>query len=152
MDNAAPRIRVAAIITDEQGRVLAVRHVKGEDTYWLLPGGGVEYGESLAESLVRELREETGLEVKPGRIAFVNDSIPPGGHRHVVNIYFMAEVCAGRLNLGTEANLAELRYMSPDELAAVKFYPDVREAIMPLLWARQTAAVCGAPYLGSIWT
>lgn len=51
-----PRVRVAAII-EQDGSVLMVRHEKGADTYWLLPGGGVDFGESLVTALERELRE-----------------------------------------------------------------------------------------------
>ena len=55
-----PRIRVSAILR-WQGRVLLCRQEKPGKEYWLLPGGGVEGGETLMEALVRELREEVGL-------------------------------------------------------------------------------------------
>jgi len=55
------RWAVGAIVTDAEGRVLLVR----EDGRWLAPGGGVEPGETHAEALVREVREETGVEISP---------------------------------------------------------------------------------------
>ena len=55
-----PRIRVSAILK-WQGRVLLCRQEKPGKEYWLLPGGGVEGGETLDEALRRELGEELGL-------------------------------------------------------------------------------------------
>ena len=55
-----PRIRVSAMMR-WRGRVLLLRHEKGGEEVWLLPGGGVHLGESLLRALQRELWEETGL-------------------------------------------------------------------------------------------
>ena len=55
-----PRIRVSAILR-WRGRVLLLRHQKAGEEVWLLPGGGVNLGESLLRALQRELWEETGL-------------------------------------------------------------------------------------------
>ena len=55
-----PRIRVSAILRRE-GRVLLRRHEKDGRQYWLLPGGGVNAGESLVDALRRELAEECGI-------------------------------------------------------------------------------------------
>jgi 8-oxo-dGTP diphosphatase len=56
------KLGAAAIILDEQGRVLLVKHGYGR-LNWDLPGGGSEAGESIVETAVREVREETGLHV-----------------------------------------------------------------------------------------
>ncbi|MFP4173447.1 MAG: NUDIX domain-containing protein, partial [Candidatus Hydrogenedentota bacterium] len=60
-----PRIRVAAIAVRD-GAILLVRHEKHGERYWLLPGGGVDFGETLTEALAREVREETGLAIEVG--------------------------------------------------------------------------------------
>ena len=74
-----PRIRVSAVLRWE-GRVLLCRHEKsGRGEYWLLPGGGVNSGESLVEALRRELSEEVGIGddiTFEGPVAVV-DSIAP---------------------------------------------------------------------------
>ena len=92
-----PRIRVSAILR-WQGRVLLCRQEKPGKEYWLLPGGGVDAGESLIEALRRELREELGVEADvqfEGPVAIV-DSISPKSasltRKHVVHIIFSADL------------------------------------------------------------
>lgn len=57
---------VTAIIYDEQDRILLVRHVEGD--VWVAPGGGMEPHESPADAVVREVWEETQLDVEPIRV------------------------------------------------------------------------------------
>jgi ADP-ribose pyrophosphatase YjhB (NUDIX family) len=94
-----PRIRVSAILR-WRGRILLLRHEKAGGEVWLLPGGGVQVGESLVRALQRELWEETGLfdhsaEVPlEGPVAIV-DSIAPDAspyRKHVVHVIFAADV------------------------------------------------------------
>ncbi|GAB4246853.1 MAG: NUDIX hydrolase [Thermoleophilia bacterium] len=90
----SPDLRVAALIVSE-GRVLLVRQAKGGRQYWLLPGGGVERGETLAEALVRELREECGLSISviEPPYGLVQAISPDGGKtRHLVQLIYRARV------------------------------------------------------------
>lgn len=54
------RVSVKAVISDDQGRVLCVK--EGNNMYWSLPGGGIDFGETLHHALNRELQEEVGFE------------------------------------------------------------------------------------------
>ena len=59
---------VSGVVTDASGRVLLLQHRFWKGRRWGLPGGLACSGESLAETLRRELREETGLEIEPTRL------------------------------------------------------------------------------------
>lgn len=56
-------VGVKALVRDDRGRVLLVRETTHEHTYWDIPGGHAEPGEQLEETLLRELREEVGVEL-----------------------------------------------------------------------------------------
>ena len=84
----APRIRVSAILRWEN-RLLLCRHEKGDREYWLLPGGGVDSGESLVKALHRELHEEVGIEEElpvEGPVAVVDSISPASSFRQKVGL------------------------------------------------------------------
>ncbi|MCC6153605.1 MAG: NUDIX domain-containing protein [Candidatus Hydrogenedentes bacterium] len=143
----SPRIRVAAIILRGDD-LLLVRHIKNGKSYWLLPGGGIEYGEPLAEALQRELREEACLEIEVGDLVIVNDTIPPDNRRHTINLCFTARVVKGEIACGVDPRVVEVRYVPVDELNSLKFYPDIRHELLPAIRAGFPKK---ALYLGNLW-
>ncbi|NUM53323.1 MAG: NUDIX hydrolase [Candidatus Hydrogenedentes bacterium] len=142
-----PRIRVAAIIL-RGDELLLVRHVKGGRSYWLLPGGGIEFGEPLAEALKRELREEATIEIAVGDLVIVNDTIPPDRSRHTINLCFTAHVTRGEIACGVDPRVVEVRYVPVDELSSLTFYPDIRAELIPAIRAGFPRK---AMYLGNFW-
>ncbi|HRI89194.1 MAG TPA: NUDIX domain-containing protein [Candidatus Hydrogenedentes bacterium] len=142
-----PRIRVAAIILEDDA-LLLVRHIKNGKSYWLLPGGGIEYGEPLAEALRRELREEACVEIDVGDLVIVNDTIPPGNRRHTINMCFTATIQSGAIAVGSDPRVVEVRFVPVAEIESLTFYPDIRHELMPALRAGFPRR---ASYLGNLW-
>ena len=118
MATLEPRIDcVGAIITDASGRLLLIkRGHEPEAGRWSLPGGRVEPGESDQQAVVREVREETGLEVTPGRLAGTVSRPWPDGRVLVIRDY-TAEVTGGSLAAGDDA--ADARWVSPRDFAGL---------------------------------
>ena len=103
-----PRFTVTAgaVVTDERGRVLLLRHVLRKGSGWGVPGGFIKSGEQPEEALRRELREETGLELERIELAFVR-TLP---HVRQVEVIFrcaMSSSALGRLEKGFEIDRAE---------------------------------------------
>jgi len=141
------RIRAAGILLHE-GKLLLVRHEKGEMSYWLLPGGGVDFGETVEDGLKREFREEVGLEVRVGRLVMVHDSIPPDHHRQVLNLYFLVECENPVLKVTQDRVLKGAQFHPLADLEALTVYPSVKNE----LWEgmkRQWDGPC--LYLGNNW-
>ena len=125
-----PRIRVGALLRHGDA-VLLLRQEKLGRSYWLLPGGGVEEGESLHVALARELSEECGLEgvTLEGPIAIVESIAPPSlrPRKHVVHVIFYADVSGRSLEdvASADGTIHGHRLMTPGELAAVDLRPPI---------------------------
>jgi 8-oxo-dGTP diphosphatase len=105
---------VGAIVTDDSGRLLLVkRGHEPEAGRWSLPGGRVNPGENDPEALVREVHEETGLRVEPGRLVGTVERPAPGGAVFDIHDY-AASVSGGRLAPGDDA--ADVRWVHPRDL------------------------------------
>jgi 8-oxo-dGTP diphosphatase len=149
---AEPRIRVSAVLR-WQDRVLLCRHEKaGRGEYWLLPGGGVNSGESLIDALHRELSEEVGIgdEVPlEGPVAIV-DSISPQralAAKHVVQILFAGDLSGRSLEAVTSQDAAVRghRLFETNELDGIVLHPPIQRFLRR--WEPGDPAV----YLGSLW-
>ena len=126
------RIRVAVIVQKDH-KVLLVQHSKNDKKYWLLPGGGLEYGETIEQCAIRELKEETNLDVEPGEFIFMNESIPKEKYRHVVNLYYSGKVVGGSLMLGEDQVLEDVRFVDISKIPDLLFYPNVKQELLEYL-------------------
>jgi ADP-ribose pyrophosphatase YjhB (NUDIX family) len=146
-----PRIRVGALIRWHD-RVLLCRQEKPGREYWLLPGGGVEGGETLETALRRELGEELGLGddvTFEGPIA-VAESIAPTwrpGDRHIVHILFGVDLSHRSLEdvESSDATVRGLRLFSLDELEEIVLHPPMKRFVER--WRPGDPAL----YLGPLW-
>ncbi len=116
-----PYLAVSAAIFRD-GRVLIVRRARPPaHGIYTLPGGGVELGETLEEAVVREVREETALEVRPVALAGYRQAIARDANgaieRHFVILPFAARWISGEVVLNEE--LGEAHWLMPAELAGL---------------------------------
>ena len=143
------RLRVGGVYV-QQDKILLVRHEKDGHSYWLLPGGGCEFGEDLKKALERELREEAGIETRTGNLLFVCESIPPDRHRHVVNFTFLGEIIEGLARLAEmdSDRLKEVAWMPREKIASLTFFPNFKDELLKV-WDSGFAGPVRS--LGNLW-
>jgi 8-oxo-dGTP diphosphatase len=139
------KVRVSGIIVRDGG-ILLIAHRKRGDVYWLLPGGGVKYGEALDRALRREFQEELGIGVDVGEPVLMCDSIDPRGRRHIVNIVFRCAYREGTYTLGRDRRLFDYGFFNRDEIAGKRIHPPINEALGAILSNSSHDF-----YLGSVW-
>jgi len=128
------RIRVAAILLNKKNEILLVNHQKNKKSYWLFPGGGVEYGETFNAAIKREIKEELSInKIRPGSLAFLNDTIYPDGRRHIINLYFKTKMPAKAVfKVMPDKVLRGAKFFSRKEFKRILFYPDIKNVIMSM--------------------
>jgi 8-oxo-dGTP diphosphatase len=143
------RIRVGVLIWRD-GEVLLVRHEKGGRSYWLVPGGGVDAGETMVAAGARELLEETGYSVDVGRLLIVCEAIDPKpAGRHIVNAVYAATIRGGTLTVGVDdKSLRDARWHPLEALETLEMYPPIGAELLACCREEGTGAV---RVLGNTW-
>lgn len=124
------RLRACGILV-EHGTVLMVElrsPVTGE-WVWTPPGGGVQFGDTIAATIEREFREETGLQVKTGEFLFRNELIE--NDFHAVEIFHIVKRTGGELQMGTDPErpedeqlIRDLRFIKTEDLKTMNVVPE----------------------------
>ena len=130
-------IRVAAaLILDDDGRLLLVR--KAGTTVFMQPGGKYELGETGAQTLARELHEELGLEIAPDALHPLGTFLAPAANEagmlveaEVFRVPELERAAAAAISAGAE--IAELRWVHPDDFTGIAIAPLVTERMLDLL-------------------
>jgi ADP-ribose pyrophosphatase YjhB (NUDIX family) len=137
-------VATSAVVVDGQGRVLLQR--RADSGNWALPGGGMEMGESLVDSVIREVKEETGYDVEvtglvgtytdPGHIIAYDD----GEVRRQFNICYTARIVGGKMRMSDESTA--IRFVDRAELGELPMHSTQRLRLRHFLERR------AVPYLG----
>jgi 8-oxo-dGTP pyrophosphatase MutT (NUDIX family) len=137
-----PEVIVGALLRSERGEVFVARFSKVVGQY-AIPGGHVEYGETIAEALVREMREETSLTPTRYRLLRVGERISPplykDGTHHLVYLDFLVDGWTGQLQLDGK-ELSDGRWLMPEAVLDLPLTHTTRQAIEYYLAHRQDGA------------
>jgi mutator protein MutT len=114
-------VGVGAVIVDEAGRLFLAQRgpaAKNERGLWEFPGGSVEFGETLAEALRREMHEEFGIEISVGPLLDVCDHILPNESQHWVSPTFICQIKAGTPQIVEPQKCTAIGWFHLDEVPA----------------------------------
>jgi ADP-ribose pyrophosphatase YjhB (NUDIX family) len=135
---------VVAVVEDDQGRILLIH--KTDNDLWALPGGGHDIGESIGETVVREVKEETGYDVEvvdivgtytnPRHVMAYDD----GEIRQQFSICFAARLLGGELRTSSESK--EVAWVAPSDTGTLHIHPSMRMRLAHYLERRPR------PYIG----
>jgi len=134
----------SAVVTNERGEILMQRRV--DNDFWALPGGTMDFGETIVQTAEREVQEETGLDVRvDGIIGTFSDprhiiEYSDGEVRQQFNICFHAILVGGELRSSNESK--EVRWIPRDELGGLEIHDTTRLRLEHFLKHP------GTPYLG----
>lgn len=124
------RVRVCGILIEESQLLLVhMRSPVTDSLVWMPPGGGLEFGEPIESCLIREFKEETGLDVKPQELQFVNELIQPPFH--ALELYYRVIKTGGQLQFGSDPEhhadsqlLQEVKWIPLSKLSEIHLAPD----------------------------
>lgn len=121
---------VRVVILDNQNRMLMVKQEHEDRDIWMVPGGGIEEGENSVDAAVREIKEETGLDIEVGKLIWHVEEVSERGQRFVN--FFMGRIIGGQMALGLDPEfdedsqvLREVKFMSRQEIEEIPvLYPE----------------------------
>jgi ADP-ribose pyrophosphatase YjhB (NUDIX family) len=139
-------LRCSAIVIRRQA-VLLIHRTYGSAGNWVLPGGTPRAGESMAACARREVREETGLNVDPARVAFVLEADGPGSGPRTVDIVFAADSAPGQQPEEREPGMEPV-FVPIDGIHELDLRPPLAGHLRGMLGPGRERY---APYLANLW-
>jgi ADP-ribose pyrophosphatase YjhB (NUDIX family) len=122
----------SAIVTNDMGEILV--HRRTDNDLWALPGGGMELGESISDTIIREVFEETGLHVLPTHIVAVYSdpkhvfSYTDGEVRQEFSVCVACNITGGELRISDESRA--LRFVAPENIEHLSMHPRIRARVI----------------------
>ncbi len=124
VEEALIPIRVSVVLI-EDGRILLANHIENDEPFWTLPGGRLKTGETVTQAAVRELKEETGLDIETGDLLFVDEAISDGHTIPGLQLIFRGETVGGAFHPTLEEGYLGAEFIEIEQLTEINFFPHV---------------------------
>jgi ADP-ribose pyrophosphatase YjhB (NUDIX family) len=121
----------SGVVTNERGEILL--HRRSDNEYWSIPGGAMEPGETIRQTAIREIKEETGIDVEAGRLVGIYSDpnhvveYSDGEVRQQFSVCFSCTPVGGELATSDES--LDVGFFSPETIAEMPVHPSIRRRI-----------------------
>ena len=127
MSDQKPRLTSAVLVIKDNKFLLAERNKENRNGYWVIPGGGVEFGETIQEAAIREIKEETNLDVEIIKFIGSYESINVPGKYHSVIFFHLAR--PKHTNIEAKKDVSQAKFFSIEEIKKLKIVKSVEWAL-----------------------
>ncbi|MBL7169852.1 MAG: NUDIX domain-containing protein [Candidatus Aenigmarchaeota archaeon] len=129
-----PSLVVAGLIINQEGKVLLCRSRKWNNL-WIVPGGHIEYGESIEDAIKREIKEEVGLDIELKKVLFVQELIEPKDYikkKHLISLECVCSTKDNNVEIDDD-EIQDHKWIEPEDALKEKTDPYTHEFIKKYL-------------------
>ena len=127
MEEKNPRLTSAVLVMHNGKFLLAERNKENYNGYWIIPGGGVKFGETIHEAAIREIKEETNLDVEIIKLIGHKEIINVSGNYHSIVFFHLAK--PKHLNVEANEDVSNAKFFEIDEIKKLKVAESVEWAL-----------------------
>lgn len=127
MSEQKPRVTSAVLVVHEGKFLLAERNKVNYNGYWIIPGGGVKFGETIQEAAIREIKEETNLDVEITKLIGPKEVINVPSKYHSVVFFHLAK--PKHTNIEAKEDVSAAKFFSIEEVKQLKIAESVEWAL-----------------------
>ncbi len=127
MSDKKPRVTSAVLVVQDGRCLLAERNKENDRGYWVIPGGGVEFGETIQDAAIREIKEETNLDVEIIKLIGYKEIIYLPGDYHSVVFFHLAK--PKHMNIEAKGDVSSAKFFDIEEIKQLKIAESVEWAL-----------------------
>lgn len=128
-----PKVGSAVLVENEGKFLLGKRNKKNYFGYWIIPGGGVRWGETIQQAAIREIKEETGIDIELVKLICHEEIMNLPENYHTVTFFHLARPKKADPNVNTRINpsddLSEAGFFSVEEIKNMKIAESVETVL-----------------------
>jgi 8-oxo-dGTP diphosphatase len=118
----------------ENGKILLLQYTYNQATVYCLPGGNVDFGETLEQCIVRELTEEIGLKVQVGPCLLIVETPTRDQNDYILHHIYLATSFNGKIEINKNETTAQAaEWVNLETLAKLNLYPNIAEDLLEQL-------------------
>lgn len=129
MSEQRPRLTSAVLVVKDGKFLLAERKKENYHGYWVIPGGGVKFGETIQDAALREIKEETNMDVDLVKLIGPKEVINVPGNYHSVTFFHLANPKSSEGDIEANDDVSDAKFFTLEEIKNLKIAESVEWAL-----------------------